>query len=462
MSHPMMTTSAEEVYESDRDQPPHDRGAEQSVLGAMMLSEDAIGVVAESLDVEEFFERRHQAIYQVILDLFNAGQPADPVTVATELGRRGELRKVGEAPYLHTLIATVPTATNVGYYAEIVAEKATLRGLIAAGTRISQYGELAAATSSPDLPVLLERAQEHLDEVLDGHVASTDLTTLGAMRAEALSTLDDLQAGRVEPGLPTGMLDLDAATGGWKPGQLIIIAARPGLGKSTLGVDFARCAAIKHAQPALIFSLEMSRKEIWLRVVSAEAKVRHESLTTPHALTPADMDRITGALNRIDDAPFLVDDTPNMTLTTIRAKARRIKRQQGLGLVVVDYLQLLTAGGRYESRQQEVSELSRQLKLLAKELEVPVIAISQLNRGPEQRADKRPMLSDLRESGSLEQDADIVLLINRPDAWERDDPRAGEADLILAKHRAGPQSTIVVAHQLHYSRFADLAKFGAM
>jgi replicative DNA helicase len=226
---------------------------------------------------------------------------------------------------------------------------------------------------------------------------------------------------------------------------------------STLGLDFARSCSVKHGMTSVIFSLEMSRTEIVMRMLSAEAKIRLQDMRGGR-MSDDDWTRLARRMSEISEAPLYIDDSPNLTMMEIRAKARRLKQRNDLKLLIVDYLQLMTSGKRVESRQQEVSEFSRNLKLLAKELEVPVVAISQLNRGPEQRTDKRPMLADLRESGSLEQDADVVLLLNRPDAWERDDPRAGEADLIIAKHRAGPTSTITVAHQLHYSRFTDLAQ----
>jgi replicative DNA helicase len=258
-------------------------------------------------------------------------------------------------------------------------------------------------------------------------------------------------------GVPTGFVDLDEVTNGLHPGQMIIIAARPGIGKSTLGLDLARSCSVRHGMSSVIFSLEMSRTEIVMRMLSAEAKIRLQDMRGGR-MSDDDWTRLARRMSEISEAPLFIDDSPNMTMMEIRAKARRLKQRNDLKLIVVDYMQLMTSGKRVESRQQEVSEFSRQLKLLAKELEVPVVAISQLNRGPEQRTDKRPMLADLRESGSLEQDADMVVLIHRPDAWERDDPRAGEADLILAKHRAGPTATVTVAHQLHYSRFADLAQ----
>ncbi|WP_431910033.1 replicative DNA helicase [Amycolatopsis thermoflava] len=437
--------------------PPHDMVAEQAVLGAMMLSADAIGEVTEVIDVSDFYRPAHAAIYQAILALYGKGDPTDALVVSAELERRGELQRIGTANYLHTLMATVPTASNVAHYAQIVAEKATLRRVGEAGTRIQQLG-YAGVQGTDEIAAILDQAQTALDTVVDDRSTNTGYTLFAEMRAERLSALDDVQAGRVEPGLPTGFLDLDSITGGWKPGQLIVVAGRPGLGKSTLAVDMARTASVKHGKTSVIFSLEMSEAELWDRIVSAEGKVRIRDMKTPHTLQPGDYDRIADALDRIESGgPLIIDDTPTTTVAQIRAKARRIKARHGLDLIVVDYLQLMTSGARAENRQVEVSEFSRQLKILAKELEVPVIALSQLNRGPEQRQDKRPMLSDLRESGALEQDADVVILVHRPEVYEDDSPRGGEADLILAKHRGGPTATVTVAQQLHYSRFADLA-----
>jgi replicative DNA helicase len=274
-------------------------------------------------------------------------------------------------------------------------------------------------------------------------------------------TMDEIDAiasrGGVSFGVPTGFADLDDVTNGLHAGQMIIVAARPGIGKSTLGLDFARSASVKHGLTSAVFSLEMSRTEIVMRMLSAEAKIRLADMRAG-TMTDDDWTRLARRMSEISEAPLFIDDSPNMTIMEIRAKARRLKQRHDLRLIILDYMQLMTSGKKVESRQQEVSEFSRQLKLLAKELEIPLVAMSQLNRGPEQRTDKKPQLSDLRESGSLEQDADMVMLINRPDAFERDDPRAGEADIILAKHRNGPTATIPIAHQLHYSRFADLAR----
>ncbi|EHR63953.1 replicative DNA helicase [Saccharomonospora cyanea] len=437
-------------------QPPQDTAAEQSVLGGMLLSKDAIADVVEVLRPGDFYRPAHQAVYDCILDLYGRGEPADPITVSAELERRGELARVGGAPYLHTLIATVPTAANAGYYARIVAEKAILRRLVEAGTRIVQYGYGADSSDGGDVNEVVDRAQSAIYEVTERRT-SEDYVALEELLQPTMDEIDAIASrGGVSQGIPTGFTDLDEVTNGLHPGQMIIIAARPGVGKSTLGLDFARSCSIKHGMTSVIFSLEMSRTEIVMRMLSAEAKIRLADMRGGR-MTDDDWTRLARRMSEISEAPLFIDDSPNLTMMEIRAKARRLKQRNDLKLIVVDYMQLMTSGKRVESRQQEVSEFSRQLKLLAKELEVPVVAISQLNRGPEQRTDKRPMLADLRESGSLEQDADMVMLIHRPDAWERDDPRAGEADLILAKHRAGPTSTISVAHQLHYSRFTDLA-----
>ncbi|HEY2764266.1 MAG TPA: replicative DNA helicase [Pseudonocardiaceae bacterium] len=800
-------------------QPPQDITAEQSVLGGMLLSKDAIADVVEVLRPGDFYRPAHQALYDCVLDLYGRGEPADPVTVSAELERRGELLRVGGAPYLHTLISIVPTAANAGYYAEIVAEKAVLRRLVEAGTRIVQLGY--HGSDGADVDEVVDRAQAAVYEVTERRM-SEDYIALEELLQPTMDELDAIASrGGASAGVPTGFADLDAVTNGLHPGQMVIIAARPGIGKalaldtplptpngwttmgevavgdqligadgrptrvvaatnvmhgrpcyeiefsdgtiivadeqhqwltetrasrrsqrtpaairtteqiaaslrcettdgrinhsvrtcqplhlpdadlpvpaytlgvwlgdgtsdgahytsadpeiaayieaeglrvtpqgshrcslqarfvsdpvpaprcpdcgrrlsgmrqcqdcrdrigtvqarlrtlgvlgdkhvpavylraseaqrrallaglldtdgtvmptglvqfvvtnrrlaedvrelvlglgyrpgmtsrrvrgrteetstawavtfstddemfrlerkcithkerrrhspartayryiadvrpvpsepvrcvevdngdhlylasrsmipthnSTLGLDFVRSCSVTHGMASVIFSLEMSRTEIVMRLLSAEARIRLADMRSGR-MSDDDWTRLARRMGEISEAPLFIDDSPNMTMMEIRAKARRLKQRNDLRLIVVDYMQLMTSGKKVESRQQEVSEFSRHLKLLAKELEVPVVTISQLNRGPEQRTDKKPMLADLRESGSLEQDADMVMLIHRPDAWERDDPRAGEADLILAKHRNGPTTTVTVAHQLHYSRFFDMA-----
>ncbi|MBY6368017.1 replicative DNA helicase [Rhodococcoides corynebacterioides] len=769
-------------------QPPQDMAAEQSVLGGMLLSKDAIADVLEILRPGDFYRPAHQMVYDAILDLYGRGDPADPVTVSAELERRGELKRIGGPPYLVTLTQTVPTAANASFYAEIVVEKAILRRLVEAGTRIVQFGY--AGADGQDVSEVVDRAQAEVYEVTERRTAE-DFVQLEELLQPTMDEIDSIASrGGMSNGVPTGFTELDEVTNGLHPGQMIIVAARPGVGKalaldtplptptgwttmgevevgdrlidasgratrvvaatdvmvgrpcyevefsdgtvivadaehqwltdtrasrksaqaaatqyngyrnqrtfaevrtteeiaatvrcatkdgrtnhsvtntaplqfdeadllvppytlgawlgdgtsacaqitsddpeiiariesegsvepetalrtvgvlntkhipieylraseaqrrallaglldtdgtvtgggsvqfsvtherlatdvaelivslgyrvqlatksvkgrressstaftltfatdeqvfgltrkdvlhkqrrkavgtarsssrmitavrkiesvpvrcvevdnadhlylagrsmvpthnSTLGMDFMRSCSIKHGMASVMFSLEMSRTEIVMRLLSAEAKIKLGDMRSGK-MTDDDWTRLARRMSEISEAPLFVDDSPNLTMMEIRAKARRLKQRHDLKLIVIDYLQLMSSGKKVESRQQEVSDFSRSLKLLAKELMVPVVAICQLNRGPEQRTDKKPMVSDLRESGSLEQDADMVILLYRPDATERDDPRGGEADLILGKHRNGPTATITVAHQLHLSRFVDMAR----
>ncbi|NCT92088.1 replicative DNA helicase [Cellulomonas sp. APG4] len=436
--------------------PPQDIAAEQSVLGGMMLSKDAIADVIEQLKGPDFYRPAHELVYEAILDLYGRGEPADAVTVAGELTKRGEISRIGGAPYLHTLISMVPTAANAGYYARIVRERAVLRRLVEAGTRIVQLGY---ATDGGDVDDIVNNAQAEVYAVTETRT-SEDYLPL----AEIINgTMEEIEAagarGDGMVGVPTGFSELDKLTNGLHPGQMIVLAARPAIGKSTLGIDIVRSASIKHGLTSVVFSLEMSRNEITMRMLSAEARVPLQNMRKG-TMRDEDWQKLASTMGKLSQAPLFIDDSPNMSLMEIRAKCRRLKQRHDLKLVVIDYLQLMSSGKRVESRQQEVSEFSRALKLLAKELEVPVIAISQLNRGAEQRTDKRPQMSDLRESGSIEQDADIVILLHREDAYERESPRAGEADVIVAKHRNGPTDTIVVAFQGHYARFVDMAPVG--
>jgi replicative DNA helicase len=419
----------------------------------MLLSKDAIADVVETLREGDFYRPAHQLIYASILDLYGRGEPADAVTVSAELTRIGELGRVGGAPYLHTLVASVPTAANAGYYARIVRERAILRRLVEAGMRITQMGY----QGDGEVDMIVDRAQAAVYDVTDRRT-SEDYLPLADIMPGTLEEIDAIASrGGVLAGVPTGFAELDNVTNGLHAGQMIVIAARPAIGKSTVGLDLARSASIKHGLTSAIFSLEMSRNEIAMRLLSAEASIALNHLRSG-TMSDADWQKLARKMSAVSEAPLFIDDSPNMTMMEIRAKCRRLKQRHDLRLVIIDYLQLMSSGKKVESRQQEVSEFSRALKLLAKELEVPVIAISQLNRGPEQRTDKRPMMSDLRESGSIEQDADMVILLHREDAYERESPRAGEADFILAKHRNGPTANITVAFQGHYSRFVDMAQ----
>ena len=433
--------------------PPQDLHAEQSVLGSMLINKDAIADCLEAVKAHDFYRPAHELIFDAVLDLFGRGEPADAITVADELGKRGDLTRVGGQAYLHQLIQSVPTAANAGYYAEIVHERAVLRRLVEAGTRIVQMGY---AQGEGDIDDIVNRAQAEVYSVAEKR-GGEDYNVLGDLLNE---TMEEIEAasGRTDDliGVPTGFIELDQLTNGLHPGQMIVVAARPAVGKSTLGIDIARAAAIKHNMAAAVFSLEMSRTEITMRILSAEATIQLQDLRKG-LKSQEQWTKLARIMGKISNAPLFIDDSPNMSLMEIRAKCRRLKQQHNLRLVVIDYLQLMTSGKKVESRQQEVAEFSRALKLLAKELEVPVIAISQLNRGPEQRTDKRPQMSDLRESGSIEQDADVVILLHR----DRSDPeRDGEADIIVAKHRNGPTKDIILAFQGHYSRFNNMARDG--
>ena len=431
---------------------PHDDVAEQSVLGGMLLSKDAIADVVESLRASDFYKPAHETIYEAILSLYGHGSPADAITVADELKKRGELTRVGGASYIHTLIASVPTAANAQYYAEIVKEHAIMRRLIEAGTKIAQLGY----ANETEVDTLVDQAQAEIYAVTDGNAKEDYVSFSDALE----ETINEIDANSNRPdgvyGVPTDFIEFDELTGGLHGGQMIVIAARPGVGKSTLALDIARSASIHHQMTTVFFSLEMSRTELAMRILSAEGKI------SMGRLKKGDLDtegwtNLATLQGRIDSASLFIDDSPNMTLMEIRAKCRRLKQRNDLKLVVLDYLQLMSSGKKVESRQQEVSEFSRSLKLLAKELDVPVIALSQLNRGSEQRTDKRPMVSDLRESGSIEQDADMVILLHREDMYNPESDRVGEADMIIAKHRGGPTRTIPLAFSGKYSRFNNMA-----
>jgi replicative DNA helicase len=433
--------------------PPHDLDAERSVLGAMMLSKDAIADVVEILHSTDFYRPAHEMIFDAIVHLYGSGEPADAVTVMNELTKRGNIGKVGHAPYLHTLVASVSLAANAGYHATIVHEKAQVRRLIEALDRVKQV----AYSGEGETTELLDMAESEVFAVAERRM-NQDYIPAADIVEPTITELEAIQDRKgVGLGVPTGFADLDDLTQGLHPGQMIIVAARPALGKSTLAVDFCRSASIKHGMTSCIFSLEMSRTEIMMRVLSAEAKVPLQNMRAGR-MTNDDWDRIARKIGEVTEAPLYVDDSPNLTMMEIRAKARRLKQRHDLKLIVIDYLQLMSSGKRVESRQLEVSEFSRQIKLLAKELEVPVVAVCQLNRGPEQRSDKKPSTADLRESGSLEQDSDVVILLFREDAYEAESTRPGEADLIVAKQRNGPTRTVTVAFQGHYSRFVDMAR----
>ena len=430
---------------------PNNIDAEMSTLGGMLLSAEAVAEAQEQVRGIDFYAPKHEVIFNAILSLFAKGEPTDVITVTNELQQTGMLVKAGGADYLHTLTSYVPTAANSAFYAQIVNEKATLRRLVEVGTKIAQLGY----QNEGEVEDLVNQAQEDVYSV-SRSATREDIVDLNTSIEAAISEIElAQQRGGEMTGVPTGFTELDEMTHGLHGGQFVILAARPAVGKSTLALDFARTAAIKHKRATVFFSLEMGRAEIAMRLLSAESGIPLQDMRKG-SLSDSSWARMAAVRGQINDSPLYIDDSPNMTLVEIRAKCRRLARRADLKMVVIDYIQLMTSGKKVENRQQEVSEFSRALKLLAKELGVPVVAISQLNRNSEQTKDKKPEISQLRESGSLEQDADVVILLHREGQYEKDHPRVGEADLILAKQRNGPTGTVVVAFQGQYSRFMNM------
>lgn len=427
--------------------PPHDRAAEQAVLGGMMASGSLIDDVTEIITGEDFYEPRHEMVFNAVIALAHAGRPADPIALADALQKRGALETIGGHVYLAELLAASSIAANATYYAGIIRDHALRRRVISAGVKATQLGFDAQGEATD----IADEAQKVIYAATANSRRATT-PTAGTLLGETFDWLESDD----EPGLSTGFADVDKLVGGLQPGNMVIIAARPGVGKSTFAMDIARHAALHNRVPTLFVSLEMSQRELMLRLLAAESSVPLQALKD-RKLDPRQWDTISKRSAAIQDAPLWLEDQPGVTPLELRSKARQLKRQ-GLGLIVLDYLQLLTSGRRVESRQVEVSEFSRQIKLLAKELALPVVALSQLNRQAEARADRKPALSDLRESGSLEQDADIVMLLHRDDMTDAQSRRLGEADVVIPKNRNGQTGTAALAFQGQYSRFASLAR----
>jgi replicative DNA helicase len=431
--------------------PPTDMRAEEAVIGAMLLTSAAIALAGERLTADSYWRPAHGHIHHACMRLYANGEPCDPVTVADELARNNLLDAVGGPHTLINLQSQAPPHSSVGAYITIVDEMAALRQLIAAGTAICELGY----QMPDDIDDTINQAEQLVYQL------STRRTIETTSHVDDLlnQTIDTLHQRVSQPGVirgqPTGLHDLDQLTGGLKPSQLIILGARPGCGKTSAAINIATHSAVATGKPSLIFSLEMSRQELSERMLSSEAMIDSRTLREG-TLTGPDWDRITRAQHLLATAPIWIDDNPTATVLEMRSKARKLKSAVGtLGMVVVDYVQLMGSKTRVESRQVEVAEISRGLKILARELETPVIALAQLNRSLEQRADKRPMLSDLRESGSLEQDADIVMFLYRDELYHDDTPDRGTAELIVAKHRAGPTATIRLGFLAQYTRFVN-------
>jgi replicative DNA helicase len=433
--------------------PPHNLDAEQSVLGAMLESREAIANVIEVVDPDDFYKPAHAQIFQIIIELYGRGEPADAITVADELGRRGWLETIGGRPYIVGLLEAYPTASSAGHYAHIVEEHALLRKLVEAGAEVQELG----FSLPEDVTEAVDDAERIIYEVGDRRLRE-DIQPIKPLLAQNMEAIERLyDAGDTVTGLASGFPDLDEMTLGFQPSTLNIVAARPSMGKSAILGDFALHAAVRQRKTSVMFSLEMSRHEVVQRFLASEAKVDSQRLRRG-SLQEQDWTRLSSALGRLAEAPIFIDDSANITMMEMRAKCRRLKARHGLGLVIVDYLQLMQSPRRSENRQQEVSEISRSLKVLAKELQVPVLCASQLNRMVETRADKRPFLGDLRESGSIEQDSDMVMFIYRDEVYNPESDARGEAELIVAKHRNGPTGMVRLAFMNQYTKFASIAR----
>jgi replicative DNA helicase len=435
--------------------PPHNLTAEESLLGALLLSKDAITVVAElHVGASDFYKPAHQHVFEAIRVLASVGEPVDAVTVAEELRRANLLDAVGGAGLLVDLQATTPAISNAARYARIVQDTAMLRRLITVAGEIAEIGY----DLPDDVPKAVDHAESLVFEVAQRRVTDT-MAPIHDLLNDNLDRLESLyDKGDAITGTPTGFLDLDELLSGLQPNALYVLGARPSMGKTALALGIASNAAIEAQRPTLIFSLEMGQLELTQRMLCSEARVDSKRVRNGN-LSEADWGKIAHATGRLAEAPIWIDDNPNLTIMEIRSKARRLKSRLGdLGLVVVDYLQLMTGRSNAENRQVEVSEISRGLKILARELECPVLALSQLSRQLEMRADKRPMLADLRESGSIEQDADVVMFIYRDDVYSPDSPDRGTAEILVSKHRNGPTGMVRLAFLDHYTKFANMAR----
>ena len=435
--------------------PPQDLDAEEAVLGAMMINDQAVLTASEIIsDPGEFYREAHGTVYRAILALLARSEPIDAVTVSDELERMGALEQVGGRGFIFGLSSSVTVAANVKSHAQIVRDLSLLRRVAAAGLEIAELGY----GRQGDVRDILDRAESAIFDVAQSRTTS-DIVPIGGLLGDEVERISAATEQRGLTGASSGLRDLDKITSGFQNSNLIILAARPAMGKTSLALGIARHLGVSARVPVVVFSLEMSSSEIAQRFIATEARVDSTRMRSGD-VRDEDWMRIQDACNRLSDAPIYVDDTAGINLMEIRSKARRLKmKEPDLGLVMIDYLQLMSSGSNEENRVQEISQISRQLKVLARDLEVPVIALSQLSRGVESRTDKRPLLSDLRESGSIEQDADVVMFIYRDDYYNKEtSEKPGTAELIVAKHRNGAVGTVDLAFMPHYTTFADLAR----
>ena len=433
---------------------PHNLEAERSVLGAILVHNDAFNTAAQVIDGRDFYRDAHRRIFDRMVALSERGDAIDFITLKEELSRGGDLEEVGGPAYVASLVDGVPRATNVEYYARIVKEKATLRNLIYAANKILTN----AYEADQESDLILDEAESSILAVADDRLKA-GFVPMHELVKESFPKIEQLfEHKRLVTGVPTGFIDLDEMTRGLQPSDLVIIAARPSMGKTSLVLNVAQHVAAQAEHTVGFFSLEMSKESLFIRLLTSEAQIDSHRLMSGH-IADRDYSRISQALEKLSSMRLFIDDTANIGVLEMRAKSRRLQVEQGLSLIVVDYIQLMSARGRYENRTLELASISRSLKGLAKELNVPIVVLSQLSRAPESRSDHRPQLSDLRESGALEQDADVVVLIYRDDAYNRDpnNPDAGTAELIVAKQRNGPTGIVRLAFLREQTRFANLA-----
>ncbi|PCH63544.1 MAG: replicative DNA helicase [Gammaproteobacteria bacterium] len=436
--------------------PPHSVEAEQSVLGGLMLDNSSWDKVADLLVEQDFYRRDHQLIFRAIAQLFEQSQPVDVITLAEFHDKRGELDQVGELAYLGMLARNTPSAANIGAYSAIVRERSVLRQLIQVGSEISNVAFNPEGRSSE---AMLDLAEKQVFEIAEkGAKRGGGFVQVKEVLSKVVDRIDTLfENDSPITGLSTGFSDFDEQTSGLQPADLVIVAGRPSMGKTTFAMNLAENAAIKSKEPVAVFSMEMPADSLAMRMLSSLGQIDQSRLRSGR-LNDDDWPRLTSAIALLNEAPLFIDDTPALTVTELRARARRLKREHGLSLIVIDYIQLMQgSGGSNENRATEVSEISRSLKALAKELEVPVVALSQLNRSLEQRPNKRPIMSDLRESGAIEQDADLIVFIYRDEVYNEDSPEKGKAEIIIAKQRNGPIGKVILTFQGKYTRFENFA-----
>lgn len=434
--------------------PPQNIEAEQAILGAIFIEPEALTTASEILMPDDFYRAAHQRIYQVMIDLSEKGEPVDLVTVTAELQDRKVLDEVGGVSYLSDLANSVPTAANVEYYSKIVEEKSLLRRLIRVATDITASGY----SSEEEVEAILNSAEKQILEVANRKNSGAFISIKDVL-VETYDNIEQMQNFKGDiTGIPTGFVELDRITAGFQRNDLIIVAARPSVGKTAFALNIAQNVATKTDENVAIFSLEMGASQLVMRMLCAEGNIDAQRLRTGK-LEAEDWQKLTMAMGSLSNAGIYIDDTPGIRISDIRSKCRRLKQERGLGMILIDYLQLIRGNGKSgENRQQEVSEISRSLKGLARELEVPVIALSQLSRGVESRQDKRPMMSDIRESGSIEQDADIVGFLYRDDYYDKESENKNIIEIIIAKQRNGPVGTVELAFVKEYNKFVNLER----